>query len=244
MVTNVYFNNFENFGEQNLIEDLIIESIKQYGHDIYYCPRTLVAKDDIYGEDTVSEYNSSYYIDMYIKSFDSYEGDGTFLSKFNLEIRDQMRFVVAMRTFNDEVGSYEMIDRPQEGDLIYSPMMKRIFVIMYVNNKSTFYQLGSLQSYELVCEVFEYSNERFNTGIEEIDNIETTYSFALDSFELLSSDGSILITNDNNIIALGDFDFDTQLSDMFADNNEFEKENTDNEIIDWSARDPFSEAIE
>ena len=75
-----------------------------YGHDMFYCPRTLVAKDDIYGEDALSEYNNNYEIDMYIKSYDSYEGDGTFLSKFNLEIRDQMTMTVSVRNFNDEIG--------------------------------------------------------------------------------------------------------------------------------------------
>ena len=103
--------------EQSLVEDLMIESISIYGHQVYYCPRTLVAKDDIYGEDTISEYNNAYLIDMYIRSFDSYEGDGTFLSKFNLEIRDQMTFTVARRTFYNEISTQEFIDRPQEGDL-------------------------------------------------------------------------------------------------------------------------------
>ena len=86
MTTSVYFNNFLNSSEQNLIEDLMIESIRVYGHNMYYCPRTVIAKDDIYGEDTISQYNSNYFVEMYINSFESYEGDGQFLSKFNLEI--------------------------------------------------------------------------------------------------------------------------------------------------------------
>ncbi len=73
MARSVFFENFNNFAEQSLLEDLIVESIRIYGHDLYYCPRTLIAKDEIYGEDAVSEYNSNYLIEMYIKSFDSYE---------------------------------------------------------------------------------------------------------------------------------------------------------------------------
>ena len=101
MATNVYFNNFTNSQEQILIEDLVLESIKMYGHDVFYCPRTLIAKDDIYEEDTISEYNMSYQIDMYIRSYESYEGDGQFLSKFGLEIRDQVTFTVSVRNFMD-----------------------------------------------------------------------------------------------------------------------------------------------
>lgn len=223
MATSNFFDNFNSYAEQTLLEDLVIESIRIYGHDIHYCPRTLVAKDDIYGEDTISEYNKAYFLEMYIKSFDSYEGDGQFLSKFNLEIRDQMRFVVARRTFNNEVGSIELIERPREGDLIYSPMMKRLFVVMYVNNTATFYQMGSLQTYELTCEVFEYSNEKLNTGIAEIDEIEDNFNFA----------------QSNNATV-----FDTLNNDIFADNKEFVQENTDDDVVDFTSLNPFSESID
>lgn len=234
MARSVFFDNFTNFNEQSLLEDLIVESIKIYGHDLYYCPRTLVAKDEIYGEDAVSEYNSNYLIEMYIKSFDSYEGDGTFLSKFNLEIRDQMRFVVARRIFDEEVGSTENLIRPREGDLIYSDMMKRLFVIMYVNDKPSFYQLGALQTYELTCEVFEYSNERLNTGIQEIDDIENKYSFAPDAFGVLDTNGTTIVDSNGQTIVQGDFSFDEQLQDTYADNDEFEQENETDGIVDFT----------
>lgn len=240
MATNVYFQNFDNFGEQNLIEDLVIESIKIYGHDVYYCPRTLVAKDDIYGEDTISEYNNSYFVEMYIKSYDAYEGDGTFLSKFNIQIRDQMRFVIARRTFNDEVGANELIDRPQEGDLIYSPMMKRIFVIMYVNNKPVFYQMGALQMYELTCEVWEYSSEKLNTGIPEIDSLENKYSYALEHFNVSVSDGT-LVDDDGEPITQGQFSFDKQNNDVLADNKEIRKEEQAEGLVDWNESNPFGD---
>jgi len=85
MSTNFYFNNFSNSQEQILIENLVLESIKMYGHDVFYCPRTPVAKDDVYEEDSLSQYNNNYLIDMYIRSYESYEGDGQFLSKFDLK---------------------------------------------------------------------------------------------------------------------------------------------------------------
>lgn len=239
MTTNFYFNNFSNSQEQLLIEDLVLESIKIYGHDMWYCPRTLVAKDDIYGEDTISEYKSAYLIDLYIKNVDSYEGDGTFLSKFNLEIRDQMTLTVSFRNFMNEVGSIEMIDRPQEGDLIYIPMLDRLFIIKYVSKNAVFYQMGSIQMYDLVCEMFEYSSERLNTGIDAIDSIEIELSLDASGYSLLTQDKFIITDQDGYQIVQSGYDFETQARDPYEDNTEFELEGDD--ILDWTQIDPFSE---
>ena len=235
---NVFFNNFTNVPEQNIIEDLTIESISIYGHDFYYCPRSVIKKDDIYGEDTISEYNDAYLTTAYIKSYDSYEGDGTFLSKFNLEIRDQTTFVFAIKTFQHEVGDEQGTIRPNEGDLIYSPMMKRIFVVMYVNDKETFYQMGALQTYTLTCEVWEYSSEKLNTGIEFIDSIEQRYS--TDELTIgvsLHANGSPILDSNGNPITT--FNYENQNQDTFADNEEFETEGAG--IVDWNETSPFGE---
>lgn len=239
MTTNFYFNNFSNSQEQVLIEDLVLESIKIYGHDMYYCPRTLVAKDDIYGEDTISEYKTAYYVDLYIKNVDSYEGDGNFLSKFNLEIRDQMTLTISVRNFMNEIGNLEMIDRPQEGDLIYIPMLDRLLVVKYVNKNPVFYQMGAIQMYDLVCEMFEYSSERFSTGIDAIDSIETNLSLDASEYAILTQDGFIITSQDGYQIVQGGYDFETQARDPFEDNIEFETEG--DSILDWSQIDPFSE---
>ena len=239
MSTSVFFNNFSNSQEQVLIEDLVLESIRVYGHDMYYCPRTLVAKDDIYGEDTISEYKTAYYIDLYIKNVDSYEGDGNFLSKFNLEIRDQMTLTVSVRNFMNEIGNLEMIDRPQEGDLVYIPMLDRLLVVKYVNKNPVFYQMGAIQMYDLVCEMFEYSSERFSTGIDAIDSIETNLSLDASEYAILTQDGFIITSQDGYQIVQGGYDFETQARDPFEDNTEFETEG--DSILDWSQIDPFSE---
>ncbi len=225
--------------EQDLIESLVVESISIYGHSVYYCPRTIIKKDDIYGEDVLSEYKRAYQFDMYIKSFDNYEGDGTFLSKFNLEIRDQVRFTVARRTFFNEIGQDSFLDRPQEGDLVYSPMMKRMFIIKYVNQTAVFYQMGSLQTWDLTCEVFEYSSERFSTGIAEIDAIETAYSTNEVAWGILTDDGFHITTQEGGAIVQQSFNFDAQNQDVFADNLEIQNEADG--IIDWTVIDPFSE---
>lgn len=239
--SNIFFNNFNNSSEQDLLESLIVESIGIYGHNVSYVPRTVVSKDDIYGEDTISEYNSAYDIDMYIRSYDSYEGEGTFLSKFNLEIRDQITFVVARKTFNSDIAVNENIIRPQEGDLIYSEMMKRLFIIKYVNDKESFYPLGSLPMYDLTCEVFEYSSEKLNTGHPEIDALEVEFSLDEEVHSLLDSNGERLLDSNGNPIILGNFDFDSQNQDTFADNDEFDFENERDNIVDWTEIDPFGE---
>ena len=113
MATSVYFNHFESTPEQNLHQDLIIEAIKNYGIDVYYLPRKFVNEDLLYGEDTISEFNQAHLIEMYVKSVDGFEGEGDFVSRFGLEIRDQVVFSVARRRF-DNLDITEQ-DRPLEG---------------------------------------------------------------------------------------------------------------------------------
>lgn len=242
MSTNFYFNNFTNSQEQLLIESLVLESIKIYGHDVFYCPRTLVGQDEIFGEDAISEYNTAYAIDMYIRSYDSYEGDGKFLSKFGLEIRDQVTFTVSVTNYNNEIGQYAMLDRPQEGDLIYLPMADRLMYIKYVDKTGTvFYQMGAIQMYDLTCEMFEYAGEKLNTGIAAIDNIERDYSLSLDIFGIKTSDGLYLVDQGGNALIQQAYNFETQAGDEYEDNTEFQLEGEN--ILDWSDVDPFSEGV-
>lgn len=239
MSTSFYFNNFQNSQEQLLIENLVMESIKIYGHDVFYCPRTIVNKDEIYGEDSISEYNMAYEIDMYIRSYDSYEGDGQFLSKFNLEIRDQVTFTISVRNFLDEIGSLENLTRPREGDLVYLPMAGRLMVIKYVNKTPIFYQMGSIQMYDLVCELFEYSSEKLRTGIDAIDSIEQDNSLDMGVYGLLTNDGFYITDNGGYKIIQDGYDLSTQAGDSYEDNTEFQVEGES--ILDWTQVDPFSE---
>lgn len=171
---NPYFNNFYSANEQKLVDDLVVESIRMYAHGMYYLPKKLNNFDDIYGEDAISSYVSSFLIDIYIRSFDSYQGDGVFLSKFNLEIRDTVTVSVAKRTFEETVTDFDnTIVRPREGDLIYMPVDGRIYQITFVSKTPVFYQFGAFQFYEMTLEMFEHSSEVFNTGLAFIDQIYT-----------------------------------------------------------------------
>ena len=172
MPTNHYINHHTSSPEQNLIHDLLIESIKFYGMDVHWLPRISSASaDTILGEDTLSSFSTNHMIEMYVKNVEGFEGQGDFLSKFGLDIRDQITFTVAIRRFEQLDSGYE---RPREGDLIYFPMNKKLFEIQFVEHESMFYPTGTLPVYDLRCELFAYNQQEINTGIEEIDQIAQT----------------------------------------------------------------------
>ena len=237
MSTNFYFNNYQNSQEQYLLENLIIESIKIYGEDMFYLPRTLTNKDELYGADDNSSYNEAILVELYIKNVDGFGGDGSFMSKFGLEIRDQVTFTIAKRVFEDEIGIARDFIRPREGDCIYFPLNKKIFQIKYVDNKPIYYPLGALQMYDLTCELFEYSGEQFNTGIPEIDDIQDKLSLNIFDYGVLTQDNFMLATEDGDYLVLETYSIET--IDPSADNDNIEAEAL--EFLDFSERDPFSE---
>ena len=194
MATNQYFNlHGTNTPEQRLIENLNIEAIKTFGTDVYYCPRTLNDEDTLMGDDNTSSYNSAHTIEMYIKSVDGFEGEGDFISKFGLQIKDQITFTVARRRWAElNVQGEGRADAPAEGDLIYFPTTESLFQVMFVEDESVFYQTGGLQVYDLLCEMFFYSDQSLNTGIDVIDEIERNQSYSID-FTLNTGSGNYTI---------------------------------------------------
>ena len=176
MPRNVYFSQAVK-SEQNLYEDLIIESLKIFGQDVYYIPRTLVNRDNIMGEDIGSKFDDAYLIEAYIENVDGFEGAGDLYNKFGLEIRDEATFIISRRQWNSLVGFWnnELEDpKPQEGDLLFMPMSNTFFEIMFVEDEQPFYQLSNLPVFKLQCSLFEYNDEQFETGVSEIDAKEIT----------------------------------------------------------------------
>ena len=238
MATNFFFNNFSSSGEQNLIENLVIESIKIHGIDNYYIPRKIINRDNAFREQEFSEYGEAIQIEMYIRNVDGFEGDGEFLSKFGVEVRDQITFSVALRVFENEVGSVLRRDRPSESDLIFFPFTKALYTIKYVNKKPIFYQMGALQMYDVVCELFEYSNEIFNTGIDIIDKTYNAFLTTTDPFIALTENSLQILTEDGFHIIKEEYDID--YLDQTSQNDIFEAEGLD--FLDFTERDPFSES--
>lgn len=174
MATNPFFNTTNHSGEQGLMEDLIIETIKMHGSDVYYLPRTAIKVGPVYDEDMLSRFTKNYLIEAYVQSFDSM---GQLYSKFSgYEIRDRITFSMSMRRFEEEIGQAEGIRQAREGDLIYFPTTGALYEIKLVEQEFPFYQHGRLYVYSLVCEVFEYTHEQFSTGVPEVDRIEDHYS--------------------------------------------------------------------
>ena len=181
MATSVYFSGAVR-SEQDLYEDLVTESIKVFGQDVVYLPRESLGEDALLNEEW-SQFTQAYPVEMYLENVEGFEGDGNLLGKFGLEIRDQANLVVTKRRWDQAVGQ-NIVDgqaKPNEGDLIYMTMTQRLFEIKYVEPKSPFYQLQDLPSYTLTAELFEYNDQHFDTGYDEIDAIEwdnaTAYSY-------------------------------------------------------------------
>jgi hypothetical protein len=179
MPTNVYFTQ-GTANEQYLIEDLILESITIYGQDFMYIPRKLVSKDNILGEDRLSEFKSSFPIEMYLETVDGFQGQGAFIQKFGLMMEQSATLTVARRRWEQMVGRFGQTiipSRPNEGDLLYFPLTGGLFEIKFVQHQDPFYQLGKLYIYKLEVELFQYSSEAIDTGVPEIDEFETLKTF-------------------------------------------------------------------
>ena len=174
MATNLYFSQGVR-SEQNLYEDIVIESLKIYGQDLYYLPRDIIAEDTILNEDVQSRFNSSYKVEMYVENVDGFDGEGDLFTKFGVEIRDAVTLVVSRKRWSQTVQRFDNEitgQRPREGDLIYVPFTKKLFEIMHVGHEQPFYQLTNLPTYKLRCELFEYAGEDLDTNIPAIDAIE------------------------------------------------------------------------
>lgn len=258
-----------NNNEFNLVEDLIVESIKQYGIDVQYMPRTEVDMDHLFGEDPLVAFNSAPTVEMYIKNVEGFEGQGDFLSRFGLEIRDSMTLTVAQRRFNQfqseklmgeqgfnmllETGDmFEMetatdegytvnLTRPREADLIAFTIdgVTSIWEVKFVEHESVFYQLGRLYVYDLQVELFDYSSERFDTGNAIIDGVEDALSADALFYEILLEDDTKLLKEDGGSFILENYSLET--TDAQADNDKITDKIVMDSIVDWSESDPFSD---
>ena len=258
MPVNHYFQGGNGIGsdaEKRLYENLIIEGLKIYGQDVYYLPRTLVNRDLILGEDVASKFNAAYLAEMYMETTEGFAGQQEIINKFGLEIREDTTFMVSKRRWLDLVddpGTLIVSGRPNEGDIIYMPLMNSFFEIQFVQDQEPFFQLGQLPVYKLVCTRWEYSSEELNTGVGTIDSAEDQYSLdqLAHQFTLENEVGSLQLENDSasgdaNYLLLETYDLQTQSS--YAQNNDldaqagFDTSSTADDILDFTERNPFGE---
>jgi len=225
------------------MEAIIIECLKIYGFDIYYLPRQTVNFDTILTEDTSSRFNSAYPIEMYLSNVSGFSGEGDLLSKYGVEIRDTATFIVARRRWDEIVvrnGDVQLTERPAEGDVLYFPLTKSFFEIRRVEHKDPFFQVGKLNVFKLECELMQFSSERVNTNIEEIDDIAQNKSHDINIHQLLDETGNALLLEyftESRIILE---DYKTTEIDSGAQ-NEFFRDSIG--ILDFSERNPFGDIL-
>lgn len=187
----------------------------------------------------MAEFNTAIPIESYIMNVEGFGGEGEFLSRFNIEIRDRLTFAIARRRFNEDIRDVIDNPRPREGDLVYFPMTGGYYEIKFVEQEKAFYQLGNLYMYQLVCELFEYSNERFNTGNPTIDRIERDYTTVVEIDDLVDNEGDFILTAGGDRIKVADTPITDQ--DPNADNDDIDDEVAEGDLIDFSISNPFSE---
>jgi hypothetical protein len=269
MARNRFFNQYTPVKqEQSLVEDLIIESIKIYGIDGYYLPRTHVNLDKIYGEDASMLFDDALEMELYVKSFDGFMGQEDFMAKFGLQVDESVTFVISQKRFTqslktsiiteysynmltedgDELLSnrndvseydYDAIIRPREGDLIWIPMFESMYEIKFTQNIENFFQLGKLYTYELRCDRLEYSSERINTDIAEIDANEDQYSLSTANNEKLLDEDTFLFLHEDSTFIVNEADV-VVIAEIAADNEEIGQKIIDDDILDFSEQNPFS----
>lgn len=193
MATNLYFQNTTSHAQQELINSLTSEVIQIHGLDVFYIPRTLVKEDVLLGEDVLSKFSTAYEIEMYLKGTEGFSGEGDLVSKFGLDVRDEVIFTVHADRFELATD----LPKPLEGDLVFLPLNKGLFEIKFVEHEQPFYQAGKNYSFDITCELYQYSEEQLETGIADIDNIEREQSAAIDL--LLTAGGSGTFSVDEEV---------------------------------------------
>ena len=263
MPTNSYFTQGTS-GEQQLVEDLVVEQIKMFGVELYYIPKTLVSEDTVLGEDSLNSFDSAYQIEGYLENVQGFGGDGDLFSKFGVRIADQVNFIIARKRFQDLVDDNTTLvveGRPNEGDILYFPLMNSFFEIQFVEDQEPFFQLGNLPVYKLRVTRWEYSNEGLDTGVQGIDDKDEAYSTNLlvDRIHLEDGKGTIQLEQDDEASGNANFlineSYDStkvtvQTQSTYAQNLDldtaagFDTATVADDVLDFTERNPFGEVDE
>ena len=244
MAVNHYFQSGFAMGrasEQNLYEDIIIECLKIYGHDIFYIPRKQVNRDLIFNEDALNKYEFAYDLEVYLTDIQGFEGEGDLLSKFGVEIRDTANFVVSRKRWDEVVaraGQTVLSTRPAEGDVIFFPKTQSLFEIRRVDTLDPFFQVGKLYVFQMQCELVQYSGELYETGISEIDQVVDDRALDIQRYEVLLEDSERLLLEFESNSSMILESFNISLIDPLAQNEDFELEI---DVLDFTETNPFGE---
>jgi hypothetical protein len=205
MSVNKYFRPFTYAREQDTAEDLIIESIKIYGIDVKYMPRTIVGLDALLGEDPLSKFEDAIDVEMYIKNTQQFEGEGDFLSKFNLEIRDQITFVMARKRW-EQVANEKMLT-----EVGYNIQLEDASTTTWGNSIALRLENGGIEGYQTTSSrpfegdfiFFPLNNKLYEIKFVEHENIfyqhGKLYTYEL-TCELVDRMGAVDLNTGNTAI--------------------------------------------
>lgn len=246
--TKSFFNHFQHKPTINLLDELVMEHIQQFGMDMYYLPRRRQNMDQIYYEDPTSKFDTAYQIPIYIKSAEGFMGQEALMTHFGIETRLQLNVVIARGQWEINVRPHEELWRPYEGDLIHLPDFDhRTYEIKFVDEHPYFYQHGHLPMWELTIELWEYGNEELDTGIEAIDCMATHTSINAYDWAILTEEGETLMSEDDEIITTEAFRTSQEDRGIIDSNDDFIEEsgsetaNTADDVIIWDSQNPFGE---
>jgi len=238
VVTNFFFKNYVSRANQKLLDDLNVTAIQMYGEDVYYLPYNLTNYDVVYGASDQKQYVWAIYIEMYLTTPMGFEGDKQFFSKFGPEIRNDVTWSVSMRRFGEEVGSSAVLLRPREEDLIYFPLDKRLFKIVEVSKYENFYETGSLQTWQMRCESFDFSDEVVQTGVWEIDQLQRRYTTNVLDRAILTEAGFPIRDENGRYLTFPDFGDTT-------DGREADELNSEtSQLIQFDVTNPFADTTD
>jgi hypothetical protein len=202
MATNPYFNNYQYANTQSLVDNLIVESIKQKGFDVNYLPREIVNYDEILGEGETYTFSNNYVIEMYMENVEQWGGTGDMFSKFGLQITDEATLVVSKSRFITVMDGIRTM--PHEGDLIYLSFSQSFLQIKKMEYDSSFWPQGQNYVWQLKTELFSFSGEEFATGNTTIQNeiarypVSNTEMFMPTDNEELDAEELLYTNNDEN----------------------------------------------
>ncbi len=165
-------------GEQNLVQDLINETIQIHGIEFIYMPRIFVNTKTILREVTSSKFDRAFPIEGYIESYEGFDSGYNLLTKFGVRSTAEMKVLISQVRYKEYIeplltgvtGLSKDPTRPLEGDLVYFPLRDILFEIKYVDDVHNFYQLQENYTFQLSLEPFEYEDEVIDTGLDAVDD--------------------------------------------------------------------------
>lgn len=185
-ILNPYVQFNKHHGTQALHDTLVAESIQMRGVEFYYLEREFTNLDLLFGEDPNSRFEKAWKFAAWLNSFESYEGQQSFFSKFGHVQNDEIRISINPGLFKYQVNGKE----PKLGDLIYMPMDNSLFEITWVEPYTPFYQAGKNPIRVIVAQKFIYSGEKVRPEIQVKPEIDDPYN-GLDLDPILNLDGFI-----------------------------------------------------